>query len=138
MCPAPSPMTARGRSGIAAEGVARRYLEGAGWTILGTNIVVGRGELDLVALDPGDPGALVIVEVRGTRTGRFGAPEESIGARKLASLRVAAMDLVRSAWLRERGLVAPMVLRLDVVAVDLDPKLVRLIGRPRVRHVRGV
>jgi putative endonuclease len=138
MSPAPSRRTARGRTGIAAEAVARRHLESAGWTILGANVVVGRGELDLVALDPDAPCTLVIVEVRGTRTGRFGAPEESLDRRKLASLRASAVGLVRSGWVRELGHATPPGVRLDVIAVDLDPQLGRDLGGPRVRHIRGV
>jgi putative endonuclease len=138
MSPAPTPRTLRGRTGIAAEAIARRHLQSAGWTILGANVIVGRGELDIVAFEPGAPGVLVIVEVRGTRTGRFGAPEESIDARKLASLRTTAAALVRSGWIRERGLAFPTRIRLDVVAIDLDAAVVRITGHPRLRHIRGV
>ena len=41
----------------------------AGWTVLARNVHVGRHELDLVAVDPGPPAALVVVEVRW-RAGR--------------------------------------------------------------------
>jgi putative endonuclease len=138
MSPAPTPRTARGRSGIAAEQLARAHLESSGWTILGANVIVGHGELDLVALDPAAPGTLVIVEVRGARSGRFGAPEESVDPRKLARIQVAALRLARSGWYRTVGLARPRALRIDVIAVDLDPALGRVTGAPGVRHVRGV
>jgi putative endonuclease len=123
---------------MAAEALVRRHLERGGWTILATNVVVGRGELDLVALDPDAPGTLVIVEVRGTRTRRFGAPEESLDHRKLGRLRAATVALIRSGWARERGLRGVSAIRLDVVAVDLDPTMGPGAGGPKIRHVRGV
>jgi putative endonuclease len=138
MSPAPTSRTSRGRTGIAAEALARRHLELAGWTILDSNVVVGRGELDLLALDPYAPGTLVVVEVRGSRTRRFGAPEESLDHRKLARLRAAALALLRSGWPRDHGLRAVRAIRLDVVAVDLDPMIGPGAGGPSIRHVRGV
>jgi len=138
MSPVPTPRTPRGRTGIAAEAVARRHLAGAGWTILGGNVVVGRGELDIVALDPDAPGTLVIVEVRGTRTRRFGAPEESLDHRKLDRLHSASLALLRSGWWRDQGIHAGAPIRLDVVAVDLDPRIGPEAGGTRIRHFRGV
>ena len=138
MSPAPSPRTSRGRSGIAAEAVAGGYLEASGWTILGANVLVGRGELDLVALDPDVPGTLVVVEVRGARSGRYGASEESVGFRKLARLRAAVGSLLASSWPREHGIDAVTAIRLDVIAVDLEPAVLRIAGEPQVRHIRGV
>ncbi len=136
--PTPTPRTARGRTGIAAERVARAHLEGVGWTILATNVVAGQGELDLVALDPDAPGTLVVVEVRGARTTRFGAPEESVDARKLARVRSTAWLLLRSDWPSTHGIGRIATLRVDVVAVDLDPSLAPGVGGPRIRHLRGV
>jgi putative endonuclease len=138
MSPAPTPKTRRGRTGIAAEAVARRYLEALGWTILGTNVIVGHGELDLVALDPDEPALVVIVEVRGARTRRFGAPEESVDARKVARLEVAALELLRSGWPGVVRVTRRGSLRIDVIAVDLDATLVRTTGSPAIRHLRGV
>jgi putative endonuclease len=138
MSPVPTPRTSRGRSGIAAEAIARRHLEGLGWMILGANVLAGRGELDLVALDPAEPGTLVVVEVRGVRSRRFGAPEESVGARKLARIRSAVLELLRSDWAVAHGLARPWVVRIDVVAIDLDPALGPGAGGPAVRHLRGV
>lgn len=138
MSPAPTPRTARGRTGLEAEAVARAHLEAAGWTILAANVVVGRGELDLVALDPDALGTLVVVEVRGARTTRFGAPEESVDARKLARLRASVAMLLRSGWATGHGLGSVRAVRIDVIAVDLGPRLGPRMGESRVRHVRGV
>jgi putative endonuclease len=138
MSPAPTPRTARGRTGIAAEAVARRYLEDSGWIILAANLVVGQGELDLVALDPATPRTIVVVEVRGRRSPRFGAPEESVDRAKLARIQAAAFRLLRSGWREGMGLQGARTLRIDVIAVDLDPATVRIAGRPALRHLRGV
>lgn len=135
--PAPSPRTARGRTGIAAEAIARRYLEALGWRVVDSNVVVGRGELDLVALDPDEPGVLVVVEVRGARTRRFGPPEISVDARKLGRVLRAAWELARSGWIDERGLAVDR-LRVDVLAVELAPSIGRDHGGPTIRHLRGV
>ena len=67
-----APRTDAQRAGEAAEGLVARRLEAAGWTILGRNVHVGRRELDLVAVDPGPPPTLVIVEVRWRRRRDFG------------------------------------------------------------------
>lgn len=137
MSPAPTPRTSRGRTGIVAERVARRYLEALGWTILGANVLVGRGELDLVALDPDAPDTLVVIEVRGARTGLFGAPEESIDGRKLVRIWAGGHAILRSAWPPLEGVVRPRWVRVDVVSVGLHPALGTDAGGPQVRHLRG-
>jgi putative endonuclease len=136
MSPAPSPRTCRGRTGIAAEAVARRHLESLGWTIVAANVLVGHGELDLVTLDPAAPGTLVVVEVRGARTSRFGAPEESVDARKLARLRAATFALLRSDWPMAHGVSSAHTARIDVIAVRFDTGCEA--GGPQIRHLRGV
>jgi putative endonuclease len=138
MSPVPTPATRRGRTGIAAEAIARRHLEALGWTILAVNVPAGRGELDLVALDPDAPGALVVVEVRGSRTQRFGAPEESVDRRKLARVRAAAFELLRTGWPVQHAAGRHRAVRIDVIAIDLDPAIGRGAGGPVVRHLRGV
>jgi len=138
MSPAPTPRTRRGRTGIAAEAVARRYLDSLGWTILGVNLVAGRGELDLVAVDPDAPGVLVVVEVRGARSDRFGRPEESVDRRKLARVQQSALALLRGSW-RDRVAAAHVrAVRIDVIAVELDPAIGPGMGGPSLRHLRGV
>ena len=73
--------TAAQQAGDAAEALVAARLAEAGWTVLARNVHVGRHELDLVAVDPGPPAALVVVEVRW-RAGRdFGLPEETVDHR---------------------------------------------------------
>jgi putative endonuclease len=109
------------------------YLRAQGWSILGRNIRVGRDELDIVALEPGRPAWLVIVEVRSGSNGRFGSPRESVDARKVVRVYRAGLALRRQAY---EGLSLPEH-RLDW-RVDLVT-LVRHGGTWRLEaHVRGL
>ena len=74
--------TAAQQAGDAAETLVATRLAAAGWTVLARNVHVGRHELDLVAIDPGPPAALVIVEVRWRADRGFGLPEETVAHRK--------------------------------------------------------
>ena len=86
--------TAAQQAGDAAEELVASRLAEAGWTVLARNVHVGRHELDLVAIDPGPPAALVVIEVRW-RAGRdFGLPEETVDHRKRARVRAAAYGLL--------------------------------------------
>src|SRR3954451_18118044 len=79
--------TAAQLAGDAAETLVADRLIEAGWTVMARNVHVGRHEIDLVAVDPGPPAALVIIEVRW-RTGRdFGLPEETVDHRKRVRVR---------------------------------------------------
>ena len=62
--------------------------------ILARNVHVGRHELDLVAIDPGPPTALVVVEVRWRAGREFGLPEETVDHRKRVRVRAAAYGLL--------------------------------------------
>lgn len=107
---------ARGRRG---EEAAAQALARAGLTVLGRNVRVQQGELDLVALDGAE---LVFVEVK-TRTlgvGGIGDCEAAAldavaaGGRKMARVALAA-----ERWALERGY-ADRPWRLDVIVVCLD------------------
>ncbi len=77
-------------AGDAAEERVAETLAGAGWTILGRQVHVGRAELDIVAIDPGPPAELVVVEVRWRGRRDFGLGEETVDWRKQARLHQAA------------------------------------------------
>src|SRR6187551_2501854 len=81
------------RLGDAAEALVAARLVAAGWTILGRDVHVGRYELDLVAVDPGPPPALVVIEVRWRARRDFGLAEETVDWRKRAKLHRAAFAL---------------------------------------------
>ncbi len=110
-----------------------RALGAGGWTILARRARIGHLELDLVALDPGPPAALVVLEVRWRRSRAFGLPEETVDGRKVARLRRAAGALVANGRLPDGTPLPPVPVRLDVVAVEPGPA-----GRLRVRHHRAV
>ena len=110
--------TSAQRTGDAAEDHVARRLKAAGWTVLGTRVRVGRAELDLVAVDPGPPSALVIVEVRWRGRRDFGLPEETIDHRKRARLRRAGFALRQAGRLADGAPVPNLPLRFDLVVVE--------------------
>ena len=99
----------------------------AGWTILARNVHVGRHELDLVAVDPGPPPALVIVEVRWRGTRDFGLPEETVDHRKRTRVRAAAYGLLDRGPCPTASRCPRLPLRFDLVVVEPGD---------RVRHYR--
>ncbi|GIV10387.1 MAG: UPF0102 protein [Fimbriimonadales bacterium] len=104
----------------AGEERAAQYLQARGYTLLARNWRKREGELDIVAME-GD--ALVFVEVKTRRTRTYGAPEESIDARKQAQLaRLAQRFIDEHPQLRFREC------RFDVAVVDMTvlPVQVRL------------
>jgi putative endonuclease len=118
--------------GDAAERLAADQLTALGWTILGRNIHFGRNEVDLLAVDPGSPRALVIVEVRWRATRAFGLGEETFDWRKRAHLRAAAGRLHELATLADGTPLPHLPIRIDLVVVEPGER-----GGPlRVRHHR--
>lgn len=106
--------TAVQRLGDAAEAAVVARLEGAGWAILGRQVRVGRAELDLVAVDPGPPRQLVVVEVRWRSRRDFGLAEETVDQAKRTRLHQAAFR-----WLSEsRPALARLPIRFDLIAVE--------------------
>jgi putative endonuclease len=121
--------TPRQASGDAAEGQVAALLASGGWTIVGRQVHAGRGEIDVIAVDPGPPRALVFVEVRWRARRDFGLGEETVDHRKRAVLHRAAWR-----WLET----APpelfrLAIRFDLIAVEPGEP-----GRPpRIRHHRA-
>lgn len=118
-------MNARQQFGRAAEEAAARYLIRDGWTLLGRNVRIGRGELDLIARR-GD--VLAFVEVKARRTAEYGSPEDAVDARKRRKVaRLAELWLSVRPW----ALRGVSDVRFDVIAVDGS---VRPLA---VRHLAG-
>ena len=115
-------------SGDAAESFVADRLAADGWLILARNVRVGRGELDIVAVDQGPPRELVIVEVRWRVRRDFGLADESLDHRKRAHLRAAIGRLLAD------GL--PDGVRLPALPIRVDFVVVEPGGR--VRHHRHV
>ncbi len=128
----------RRAGGERGEALAARYLEGRGWTILARRLRVGRDEIDLLAVEPGEAGALVVVEVRARSSGRFGSPEESVDRRKVARLYRAAAGLRASGSLPDGRALPRLPWRVDLVAVDVAPALGPAAGGPAIRHLRAL
>ena len=115
------------RAGDAAEALVAARLEASGWRILGRNVHVGRRELDLVAVDPGPPPALVVIEVRWRTRRDYGLAEETVDHRKRQRVHEAAYALL------ERDDLPHLPLRFDLVVVEPGERG----GEPRVRHHRA-
>jgi putative endonuclease len=114
----PVTRTSQQRIGDAGEQLVADRLGAAGWTILGRNVRLGRDELDLVAIDPGPPAALVVVEVRRRGRRDFGLAEETLDHRKRRALRRAAGTLLERGSLPDGTLLPSLLLRFDLVAID--------------------
>jgi putative endonuclease len=115
-----------------AEEETAKRLAGLGWTVIGRNVRVGRSEIDLVAVEPGPPPVIVVVEVRGLHSGLFGAPEERVDRRKVERLYRAAASLRAMGEIDGRRLPA-LRWRVDLVVVDAREQ-----DGPRLRHLRAI
>jgi putative endonuclease len=121
------------QAGDSAETLVLVRLLAAGWSVLARNVHVGRHELDLVAVDPGPPAALVIVEVRWRASRGFGLPEETVDHRKRAHLRMATYGLRDRGALPDGSPVPRLPVRFDLVVVEPGARG----GEPTVRHHRA-
>lgn len=120
-------------AGDAAEDLVATRLVAAGWTVLARQVRVGRRELDIVAVDPGPPGRLVILEVRWRSSRAFGLAEETFDARKRGHVIAAALGLVDAGRLPDGRALPRLPLRLDLVVVEPGA---RPTDGPRLRHHR--
>ena len=111
------------RAGDAAEAGVATYLRGLGWDVLAAHVRVGRAELDLVAVDPGPPPAIVVVEVRWRGRRDFGLPEETVDHRKRARLHRAGFALREAGRLPGGALLPELALRFDLVVVEPGARL---------------
>ena len=118
----------RQRLGRRAEKLVATRLERAGWRLVGRNVRLPSGELDIVALDGS---TLVFVEVKSGRTGNRVGPElpaHAVGRRKQLKLRRLARE-----WIADRrGPSGVAGYRFDVVGVRFGPN-----GLADVDHIRA-
>ena len=119
---------ARLELGRRAERLVAMRLELAGWRLVGRNVRLPSGELDIVALDGS---TLVFVEVKAGRAGATVGPERpahAVGRRKQLKLRRLARE-----WIAERrGPSRVSGYRFDVVGVSFG-----LDGLADVDHIRN-
>jgi putative endonuclease len=126
--------TAGQRRGDAAEALVAERLAAAGWSVVARQLRVGRAELDILAVDPGPPRELVVVEVRWRGSRGFGLPEETVDRRKRRRL-IQAGSAVLAGERARLGIPVVAGLRLDLVAVEPGTGE----GSPlRIRHHRAV
>ncbi len=129
----PAVRTAAQRRGDAAEASVAAELAAAGWQILGRNVHAGRSELDIVAVDPGPPRRLVIVEVRWRVSRMFGLPEETFDAANRARLRAGAGRLLEAGRLPDGTPLPDLPIAIDLIVVEPAAS-----GRTKLRHHRDV
>lgn len=83
-----------------------------GWIVLGRNVRIGRGEIDLIVRRGS---VLAFIEVKARRSCACGTPEDAVDARKRRQVaRLAELWLAA----RPRALRGVEDVRFDVVAVD--------------------
>jgi putative endonuclease len=124
--------TDRQKAGDAAESLVSERLAARGWQILARNVHFGRSELDIVAIDPGPPARLVVVEVRWRRSKEFGLAEETFDHRKRAHLKAGIARLLELGSLPGGDELPRFPLALDLAVVEPGAG-----GRPAVRLYRN-
>ena len=110
--------TAAQRAGDQAEAIVAAQLRSAGWRVLARQVRVGRAEIDLLAVDPGPPPALVVVEVRWRARRDFGLAEETVDGRKRSRLHRAGFRLRETGRLPDGTRLPSLPLRFDLVVVE--------------------
>ena len=113
---------ARQHLGRTGEDLATQLLQKNHYKILGRNIKLPFGEIDILAQEKK---TIVLVEVKTKRGRLFGLPQDMVHAHKQHKLRQLA------GWLTQQY--PEQVIRVDVVAVDLEnPAL------PSIEHLENV
>lgn len=109
--------------GFLGEEIATDFLKQKGYRILERNVRIGRGEIDLIALD-GE--TLVFVEVKTRKGFGFGHPSESVTYRKRRQLSKLAL-----LYLQRRG-ISDVSCRFDIISVLLTSQ-----GEAKVEHIEN-
>jgi Holliday junction resolvase-like predicted endonuclease len=110
--------TSRQLLGDAAERLVAERLTARGWHVLARNVHAGRSELDIVAVDPGPPERLVVVEVRYRRSRDFGLPEETLDHEKRARLRRGIARLLDAGTLPDGSELPHLPIAVDLAVVE--------------------
>jgi putative endonuclease len=123
-------MTLRQYRGTEGETAAVGYLIAQGWRVVARNIELAGVEVDILAVDPGPPSTIVVVEVRSARSSKYGAPEDKVDRAKVARLYRALAELRKT-----EGLVTDVMayaVRVDLLVVDMRR------GFEEFRHLRAL
>lgn len=118
--------------------LAAQHLASIGWRVLASRVRAGRNELDIIAVDPGPPAALVAVEVRLRSSSLYGTPEESVDRRKIGRLYRAMSTLAATGALPDGTALPRLPWRVDLVAIDDAPRIAPGAGGPSIRHLRDL
>lgn len=110
--PALARFLTRGDRGRLGESLALRYLRRARFRILGRNVRMQAGELDLI-VRRGE--VLAFVEVRTRQPNAPLSPEASIDATKQSHIVRAAEE-----WLMRQRRLKRFYIRFDIIAIELD------------------
>ncbi len=110
--------TDRQIAGDTAETLVADLLTARGWVVLGRNLHFGRSELDVLAVDPGPPSRLVVVEVRWRRSREFGGAEGSFDLRKRAQLRRGIGLMLESGRLPDGSILPQLPVAVDLAVVE--------------------
>jgi Holliday junction resolvase-like predicted endonuclease len=130
-----APRTSPQLAGDAAEALVAERLAARGWTIVGRNVHAGRSELDIVAIDPGPPARLVVVEVRRRASRDFGGAEGSFDFHKRACLRRGIARLLDIGALPDGTPLPALPVALDLAVVEpgRDGRAMALLYRDALR-----
>ena len=103
-------MNRHGTVGRQGEDLAVRLLEASGYIIIGRNVRLPGGEIDVICKDAE---TIVFVEVKTRVTARFGSALGAVDARKRRTLRALAADWLQIAAPHARA-------RFDIVTIERD------------------
>ena len=109
--------------GFLGEEIATDFLKQKGYRILERNVRIGRGEIDLIALDGK---TLVFVEVKTRKGLGFGYPSESITYRKRRQLSKLALLYL------QRRRISDVSCRFDIISILLTSR-----GEAKVEHIEN-
>jgi len=115
--------TAAQRAGDNAESIVADQLTEAGWRVMARQLRVGRAEIDLLAIDPGPPAALVVIEVRWRSRRDYGLAEETVDGRKRSRLHHAAFTLLGGGVLPNGAPLPALPIRFDLIVVEPGARL---------------
>lgn len=110
--------TSRQEAGDAAESLVADLLSERGWNILARNVHAGRSEFDIIAVDPGPPPRLVVVEVRWRRSREFGGAEETFDHRKRTCLRIGIARMFEAGCLPDGSALPRLPFAVDLAVVE--------------------
>ncbi len=110
--------------GYLGERAAERFLKRLGYKIVGRQIQLGAGELDIVAVDGR---IIVFVEVKTRRGDHYGQPSEAVDLHKQRRMTRGALQFLKRHQLLENSC------RFDVVAVTWPEGQ----KQPTIEHIKN-